>query len=408
VTTRPPVAGAPLAGVRIVDLSTVFSGPLCTALLADQGAAVIKVESPDGDTTRGIGPAKGPAGRGAMSAAYITANHGKRGIALDLKQPQALPIVHALLARADAVVNNYRPGVMERLGLGDAELVARHPQLVRLDITGFGADGPRAEDKAYDAVIQAVSGFAASHRDLASGAPHLLSSTVCDKLTALTAAQALTAALLARARDGRGRRVEVSMLEAALHFQWVDAMYNHVFIDEPPPAFPEFGATQRPWACADGYVATMTPQQAEFTALCTALGVPELAQDPRFASTRHRARHYAEMRAALEPHIARHTCDELEAACRRTGAPLARVNERGQVIDDPQVRHRGSLPELAQGADIGRVRLARSAACFDGQAMPLAGPAPRLGEHGEEILRELGYDAPTIAQLRASGVVAGS
>ncbi len=389
----------PLQGIRIIDLSAVFSGPMAATLLSDQGAEVIKVESPEGDTTRHIGPAKGD-----LSASFIAANRGKRNLALDLKSPAALGVLHALLSRADVLIENFRPGVMQRLGLADADLAQRHPQLVRLSITGFGPDGPRAQDKAYDAVIQAIGGVAASQRDPTTGAPVVLASTVCDKVTALTAAQAVTAALFARSRDGRGRRVEVSMLDAALSFQWVDAMYNHVWVDEPPAVMPEFGANQRAWRTADGHVATMVPQPAEFAGMCAALGRPDIALDPRFATLPARYRHGGELRALLEPLMAQFDNATLEQRFRAHGAALGRVNERHEVLSDPQVQHNQAVVEVANG-DGDRVRVARSAARFDGHPQAPQRGGARLGEHSLEVLRELGFDEARIAALLASGAV---
>ncbi|MEY2952898.1 MAG: hypothetical protein RLZZ401_985 [Pseudomonadota bacterium] len=389
----------PLQDLNILDLSTVISGPMATALLADQGAAVIKVESPEGDTCRMIGPAKGD-----LSAIYIAANRGKRSIALDLKAPASRPVLQALVRRADVVVSNFRPGVMDRLGLDDATLVSLNPRLIRLSISGYGAEGPAAGDKVYDAVIQAVAGVAASHRDQHTGSPGLVATLLCDKLTAMTAAQAVSTALYARERDGRGRRIEVSMLDAMLAFQWPDAMYNHVFIDEPPPPFPEMGATQKPWKTADGFVATMAPQQAEFAGQCRALGRPDIADDPRFATLRLRNQHARELRALLEPLMARFGNEELQTAFRLHGAPLGRVNERAEVVADAQVQHNGSLVEIEHGA-LGRVRLARAAALFDGQPQPLPKGAAHIGEHGRAVLEELGFDATQIAQWVRDGVL---
>ena len=390
---------APLQGIRVVDLSAVFSGPMAATLLSDQGAEVIKVESPEGDTTRHIGPAKGD-----LSSSFIAANRGKRNLALDLKLPAALEVLHALLARADVLIENFRPGVMQRLGLNDADLAQRYPALIRLSITGFGSDGPRAQDKAYDAVIQAIGGVAASQRDPLSGAPVILASTVCDKVTALTAAQAVTAALFARSRDGRGRRVEVSMLDATLSFQWVDAMYNHVWVNAPPPAMPEFGINQRAWRTTDGHVATMVPQPAEFAGMCAALGRPDIALDPRFASLPARYRHGRELRALLEPLMAQFDNATLENRFRQHGVALGRVNEHHEVLDDPQVRHNQAVVEVANG-DGDRVRVARSAARFDGQPQAPRQGGARLGEHSLEVLRELGYDEPRIQALLDGGVV---
>ncbi len=389
----------PLAGVRVLDLSNVYSGPMATAMLADQGAIVTKVESPEGDTSRSVGPKKGD-----ISACFITTNRGKRSIALNLKQADAQAVLHALVQHNEVLVDNFRPGVMARIGLDQATLARLNPSLVQLSITGFGPDGPRADDRAYDAVIQAVSGFSASHRDKHTGAPALVSTTVCDKLTALTAAQAVTAALFARSRDGRGRRVEVSMLDAALAFQWIDAMYNHVFLDDAPQPFPAAGITLKPYATADGMVALMAPQQAEFIAVCKAAGHPEVAEDPRFVSLQTRGRHPRELRAALEPLIAQIPTAEFEARARQFGAPVGRVNELDQVLTDPQVLHNASVVQLDHG-ELGRVQLARAAARFDGQALGPRGPAPHLSQQAGEILREIGLVDAQIQALVACGAL---
>ena len=194
------------------------------------------------------------------------------------------------------------------------------------------------------------------------------------------------------------------MLDATLAFQWPDAMYNHVFMEDPPEPLPEMGATQKPWKTADGYVATMAPQNAEFAAQCRALGQPEIANDPRFASQRLRNRHARELRALLEPLMAQFSNEELQAAFRHHGAPLGRVNERADVLSDPQVRHNATLVEVDHGEQ-GRVRLARAAARFDGQPLPLPKGAAHIGEHGQEVLLELGLDAAQIGQLVKDGVV---
>ncbi len=254
-------------------------------------------------------------------------------------------------------------------------------------------------------MIQALGGLACSQRDPATGAPVILASTVSDKVTALTAAQAITAALFQRTRNGhRGQRVEVAMLDATVAFQWPDAMYNHVWVDHPPKPFPEFGATQRPWRTADGYVATMVPQQAEFQALCNALGQPQITQDPRFASQVARYQHGPEVRAVLAPLFAQMDTATLERRCREEGAALGRVNERLDLLADPQVQHNGCAVLVANG-DGEPVRVARSAALFDGQAQVPQRGAARLGEHSVEVLRELGFDDARIDALVASGAV---
>ena len=391
----------PLSGVKVLDLSAVLSGPLSTAMLSDQGADVIKIESPGGDTTRRVGPAKGD-----MSAMYIATNRGKRAIAVDLKRPEGREIALELARRADVVVENLRPGAMDRLGLGYADLQAVNPRIVYLSISGFGQDGPYSGARVYDAVIQAASGISASHRNQQTEEPTLLSTNVCDKLTALTAAQAICAALFARERTGQGQHVRLSMIDAAIAFQWPDAMYNHVFLDDPPAKAPRFGATQRPWKTRDGYLATNTPQQDEFVALCTGMGRPELADDPRFANGLARMRNGPALRAELEPAAAGFDTDTLLARLREAGAPVGRVCEHDEVLADPQVAHNGTVFEIDHGA-LGRVRLPRGAAQFGAAAPAAPRPAARLGEHTRAVLKELGHDDARIGALLAAGIVLG-
>ena len=389
----------PLAGIKVLDLSAVYSGPMAAALLADQGAEVIKVESPGGDICRRIGPAKGD-----ISGTFVAMNRGKRSIALDLKSADGKAVLRDLIARTDVLMENFRPGVLAKLGFDRDALSQINPRLIYLSITGFGQDGPYTESRVYDAVIQAVSGMCASHLEKPYGEPGLVATTICDKLTSLTAAQAVTTALLARERDGHGRVVELSMLDAALAFQWPDAMYNHMWLDDAPAPFPEAGGTLRPYKTRDGYVATMTPQQDEFEALCKGLGAPELAQDPRFTSVQIRSRHAKEAREALEPLFAGHDTDALVERLRQADAPVGKVNRKAEVVTDPQVVHNRTLVEIDQGP-LGRVRVARAAARFGESDPDTLRPAPHLGEHGEQVLRELGYDDARIAALSASAVL---
>src|SRR6476646_4060248 len=249
--TSGPLA-QPLAGIRVLDLSTVYSGPMAAALLADQGAEVIKVENPDGDICRRIGPAKGD-----ISSAFIAMNRGKRSIVVDLKSEQGKAVLADLIARTDVLMENFRPGVMEKLVFDRDKLQQLNPRMIYLSITGFGQDGPYTKARVYDAVIQAVSGMCASQLEKPGGEPGLVATTICDKLTAMTAAQAVTAALLAREHDGRGRVIDLSMLDSTLAFNWPDAMYNHVWLDDPPPNWPEVGGMLRPYKTRAGYLTAL-------------------------------------------------------------------------------------------------------------------------------------------------------
>lgn len=389
----------PLAGIRVLDMSTVYSGPMAAALLADQGADVIKVESPDGDICRRIGPAKGD-----ISATFIAMNRGKRSIAIDLKSEQGKVVLADLIARTDVLMENFRPGIMAKLGFDRDRLQQLNPRMIYLSITGFGQDGPYTKARVYDAIIQAVSGMCASHLEKPGGDPGLVATTICDKLTSMTAAKAVTAALLARQRYGHGRVIDLSMLDSTLAFNWPDAMYNHMWLDDPPPNWPEVGGTLRPYKTRDGYLTTMTPQQDEFVALCKGLGALELAQDPRFSSIQSRSRYQKEIRAQLEALFAKHATDELVASLHAADAPVGKVNLKPQVIDDPQVVHNRALVEIDHGV-LGRVRVARAAAVFENSHSPAPRPAPHLGEHSEQVLRELGYDEAQISALKQAGAV---
>lgn len=390
----------PLSGIKIVDLSQIVSGPMAAAMLADQGAEVIKVESPGGDPVRVLGPRKGD-----LSSMFIAVNRGKRGLAIDLKTPAGGEILERLITQADVLIENFRPGTMERLGFGSARCMAINPRLIFASITGFGQTGPYANIRVYDPVIQAVSGIAATQTDH-KGLPSLVRSLIADKTTALTAAQAITAALFHRERTGQGQRVDVAMLDAAIAFNWPDGMYNHGFLDEPPPLAPEYGDLGRLWSAADGQTAVGFMQGSEFIAMMQALGLDDLAADERLRTMGGRMSLRDEWAPRVAEAIAATRLDDLMTGFIREGAVGGRVNSRAEVVADPQVVHNEVIVEVAHG-DHGRVRGARPPARFAATPAQVAGPAPRLGEHGDAILAELGWDAARIAALRASGVVVG-
>ena len=396
------MSAGPLHGITVVDLSAVVSGPMAAGMLADQGATVIKVEAPQGDLTRLIGPVKGD-----ITPTFAALNRGKRSIVLDLKQAPARAVLRQLLARADVLLENFRPGAMARLGFSYDEVAAFNPGIVYLSISGYGQSGPHAQVRVYDPVIQAASGFADAHPNQLSGEPQLLQTVMCDKITALTAAQAVTAALLARERGGgekRGQKIELAMLDANVAFLWPEAFYNHAFLDEVPPAVPEFGVNQKLWRCADGWLTLITPHTEEFAEMCRVFGVPELIDDPRFANLVSRRLHQVPLREQLEPIVASRGVDEWVAALVAAGVPAGRFNSKAQLADDPQVRHNGLLHEVAYPG-IGRLRTPRAAAQFIGMPWDAGRLAPHLGEHSRELLAELGHDGPGIEALLASGAV---
>lgn len=361
----------PLAGIRVLDLSQIVSGPMAAAWLGDQGADVIKLETPAGDPVRRVGARKGE-----MSAIFVSVNRGKRGEVLDLKDGSQHERFGELLLWADVVVENFRPGTMEKLGFGWEQCLAVNPRLVWCSITGFGADGPYANLRAYDPVVQAASGLCAIQAD-ADGSPRLVGSLVCDKVTALTAAQAITAALFHRERTGVGQRVEVAMLDAAVAFNWPEGMYNQAFV-EPAGPMPDYATFGRLHRAKDGWVSCSALQDVEFVALRDALGHPDALADPVFDTAAGRFANLPRMGAGLAAEIAKRTCAELMAGFTAAGAVGCVVNSREAVVTDPQVLHNGCLVEVDQGAH-GVVRVARHPVRFSATpAKAEPGPAPEL------------------------------
>jgi crotonobetainyl-CoA:carnitine CoA-transferase CaiB-like acyl-CoA transferase len=377
----------PLDGVKVLDLSQIVSGPMAAAMLADQGADVVKLESPAGDPVRGMGPKKGD-----VSAMFIAVNRGKRGVVADVKTLQGAAVLAALIGWADVLVENFRPGTMARLGFGWEHVHALNPRLIMASITGFGPDGPYANIRVYDPVVQAVSGIAAAQTDK-QGQPSLVKTLIADKVTALTAAQAITAALFRRERtgprQGLGEHVQVSMLDAALAFNWPEAMWNLSFLDDAPPAMPAYGAMIRLWQAADGQVAIGAMQTVEFVALVRSLGLDELAADPRFQTAGGRMRHAKDWTGPVGEALAAQRLETLMDGFVREGAVGGRVNALEAVLDDPQVLHNHSVTEFSQSG-AGRVRGARAAARFAGGSGPSARAAPALGEHDVEVRAMLG------------------
>ena len=375
----------PLEGVSIVDLSQVVSGPMAAGWLADQGADVVKVEPPHGDPIRGLGPAKGD-----LSSAYIAINRGKRQICLDLKDPAAKRVLTRLIERADVLVENFRPGVMDKLGFGWEAARALNRRLIYCSITGYGPDGPYAPLRAYDPMIQAAAGIAATQPG-PDGEPQLIHTLVVDKVTALTAAQAITAALYARERSGEGQRVEVAMLDAAVAFNWPEAMFNHGFADDPPPPQPAYGRYSRLWPTRDGRrVVVGSFQDHEFAALCDALRRPDLKADERFNTGRARAKNIKAWGPILGQAVAALTADEFIAGCIEHGTGGAVVSTLDEVLTHPQVRHNGTIVEIEH--DVGRVRTARPPARFSGTPTGKLRPAGHRGEQGDALLAELGLE----------------
>jgi crotonobetainyl-CoA:carnitine CoA-transferase CaiB-like acyl-CoA transferase len=392
----------PLHGYRIVDLTSNVAGPLATMILADQGAGVIKVEAPDGgDHTRAAGNR-----RGGYSASFLNNNRNKRSLAVDLKHPGGRAAVLRLIAGADVFVQNFRPGVAERLGLGEEAVRAVAPNIVYVSISGFGEKGPYATKPAYDPVIQGFSGLATVQAGADEVRPRLIRTILPDKLTAITASQAITAALLARERTGEGQHVRLSMLEAVMAFLWSSDMGGQTFVDDEPVRQEAASTIDLIYQTADGYITAAALTDRQWAGLAQALDRPEWLEDERFKTPALRQRHIdARLQATQEALLTRPTAETLERLT-KAGVPCAPVLTRNEVVRHPQIREMEIIAEYDHPA-AGRLRQARPAARFSATPAEIRHGAPGLGAHTQEILAELGYSAAEIAALRAEGAVSG-
>jgi crotonobetainyl-CoA:carnitine CoA-transferase CaiB-like acyl-CoA transferase len=391
----------PLAGIRIVDCSAVLSGPLATMILADQGAEVIKVEPPGlGDVLR-----LAPFARGGLGAFFVNGNRGKRSIALDLHQPRAREILLELVRGADVFVQNFRPGAVERLRIAEPDLRAVAPDLIYVSISGFGESGPYAQRRVYDPVIQALTGSIAIQVHPDVGERDLIRHVVCDKASAYTAAQAITAALFARARGAGGQHVRLAMLDAALAFFWPDGMMEHTMVGDGVRAGPTLYQIYRLTRTADGHLIYFAVSDVEFHGLFRALGRPEWAEDARFRDLGTRIANASVLEPMIREEFAKWPTAEILARMAAESLPCAPVHSLADVIDDPQVRHNELLVER-EHPTAGVIRQPRPPARFDRTPAAPGRLAPLLGEHTDEILAELGLDADARRALRQAGVVA--
>ncbi len=391
-----------MTGVRILDLSIALTGPYAVALLGDQGADVIKVERPGiGDIGRWVG-----ASVNGMSALFQVCNRGKRSIAVDIQCEAGRDIVRQLASHADVVVENYRPGVMDRAGLGYDDLRAQHDDLVYASLSGFGPDGPYASKSAYDTVIQAYGGFAANQADPDSGEPRFLNQTAADKVTALYAAQAITAALFARERGQGGQHVQLSMLDAVVSFLWADAAGREVLLDADDSWASSFVQNFRAIRFRDGWGIVTPTSDADFAGMCKAFDVDGY-DDPRVATIAQRRQHReltGEFMERCRVAAAELTTAEAMTRLEAERVPCGVVLSSAELSSDPHAQAIGLLEESVHPI-AGRLRQPRHPAAFGAARPPLGGPAPSLGQHTDDVLAEIGL-AGQAGKLRDDGVVA--
>jgi crotonobetainyl-CoA:carnitine CoA-transferase CaiB-like acyl-CoA transferase len=382
---------APYRGLRVLDVSQGIAGPYCAMLLAQQGAEVVKVEPLTGDWSRTIA-----ASREGLSAYALACNVGKRSVALDAGKPGARDVLLRLARRSDVLVQNYRPGAIERLGLGYDALAAENDRLVYLSITGFGPDGPEAHKAGTDSVMQALTGIAHANRD-ADGAPRRVPFTLPDMATALYSAQAVGAALFARERQGRGRHVHVSLLEACAAFLAGPILEAALFAQEKLPLTVPSGV----FRTRDGWLTLVAVNDASFAAAARALGLDAWLSDERFVTMPARQRHATLVNEEVARRLAGDSTERWSERLGAHGALFAPIFDYAALRAWPQARHAGIFQRFTQ-APFGEVPLPRVPGASP--EWPVT-PAPGIGEHTAEVLRELGLDPTQIAHLAAAQAI---
>jgi len=393
------VAG-PLAGIKVVDCSAYITGPLATMILGDQGADVVKVEPlAIGDIMRHLGT-----GRGGMSAIFAGCNRSKRSLPLNLREPAGREILFKLVAEADIFVQNFRPGVVKRIGIDEPTLRELCPDLIYVSISAFGQEGPWSSKPAFDHVVQAASGFAHIQGDKETGEPRFVLHTVVDKLTALTVSQAITAALVHRERTGEGQHVELSMLGAALQFLWPDGMAQETLLGDGVDTRPPISDAYRFVELKDGYaaIAAITPDQIK--GVMRAVGRPEFIEDPRFSTVDALVANLDAFTEETKAAAAELTVAECVANFEREDVPCSAVMSPAEIVVHPQVTGNDLVHEVNHPV-MGKMRQATPPAHFSKSPAVPATHAPALGENTDEILAGLGVSEAECAELRAKGIV---
>lgn len=399
----------PLSGIRVLDLTNVLSGPFCTYQLALLGADVLKIERPDGgDLARRLGADRQASARN-MGSSFVAVNAGKESMTLNLKHDAGKAILRALAAKADVLVENFRPGVMERLGLGAKALLASNPRLTYCAISGFGNDGPLAPVPAYDQIIQGLSGAMSITGD-AKSAPLRVGYPVADTVGGLSAALAICAALFEARRTGQGRIIDVSMLEATLSTMgWVVSNYLNAGVVPAPMGNENFtAAPSGTFACGEGLLNIAANETRQFLALCRVIGRPELARDERFRERDTRKVYRAELKREIEAALRGDSAANWEARMTAAGVPAGLVLTVPEAIAQPQLVERQFVHELEDCEIPQRVTRAGFRFLDAANRASAGGPsmrAPFLSEHTDVRLRELGFDSERIARLRDQGVI---
>ena len=388
-----------LKGIKVLDLTSMVSGPVAAMMLADQGADVIKVEPTTGEQMRHVGPTVNK-----VTAAFFSCNRGKRSIGVDLKTDEGKKVLFDLAADADVLIQNFRPGAIDRMGFGEPVMRALNPKLIYVSISGFGEDGPYAHKRVYDPVIQALSCATDIQADRTTGRPQMFRIIIADKVTAITAAQAISTALYAREKSGEGQHIRLSMLDAMLSLFWPEAMAGLTFADKPFDVRKYQGAMDLVYETQDRFITAGAISDKEWHGMCRALNREDLIDHPHFSTAQARFTHNIERKEITAEEIKKWSSEAILSRFDQEGVPCAPIIDRSELLEHEQVVANGSVDRLYFD-DFGEVRQARHPARFDKTPAGVSRPAPRLGEHGREILEALGYDESAIESLISAGTV---
>ena len=390
----------PLDGIRIIDFTTMIAGPYATMVLADQGADVIKVEAPShSDHVRRAGY-----GQRKFTAAFVNNNRNKRSLALDVKSPEGREVLLKLAATADVFLQNFRPGVMARLGIDYEDLRAVNPKLVYVSLSGWGEKGPMAHKPVYDPIIQALSGLSSVQGGGDELRPRLIRTILPDKLTGVTAAQAVTSALVARGRTGEGQHVRLSMLDSVVAFMWSSDMGGQTFVGNEVSVERAATFIDLIYQTQTDYISVSVMSNDQWQGLAKAVGREEWLTDERFLTPADRDRNANERLELIQEALLEGTSDHWLAVLEEAGVPCAPVLTRSQMVNHPQVQASEVVIET-EHPHAGPLRQARNAARFEATPTEIRHGAPNLGEHTTELLSELGYAEDALVALEAQGVV---